>query len=222
MRSFSFVIPCWNHYNLLHQILFDIYQKCSRGPIKEVIVMDNGSTDQDFADGIDWWKTNGMLPIRHLRTRENVGFLRASNIGLKKAEGDIICLISDDVRIHKDIVASILSFDPIELLLIGGRLLDWDTGWNTFDGRVFPYLEGWLLAAHRDVWSTIDYFDELYAPNDMEDVDISTKAIECGYSLATLPENYTTHIGAQSIGYSPEREALTKINKEKFRNKWIK
>lgn len=222
MKTFSFVIPCYNHYQLLHTLLFDIYQKCNRNAVTEIIVVDDCSTEDTFAEGIEWWKTNGMLPIRHLRMKQNSGFLKSSNTGLRKATGEVVCLISNDVRIHKDIVSQILSYDPIELLLIGGRLLDWDTGWNKFGNQIFPYIEGWLLAAHTSAWLTMNYLDERFMPNDYEDVDLSTTAISNGFSLVPLPENYTTHLGGQSLGYNPEREKITLTNREKFKDKWIK
>jgi len=222
MKTFSFVIPVFNKYHLLHQVLFDIYQKCST--VDEVIIADNGSTDEDFYAGLDWWKKSNMLPIRHLHIKENVGFLKASNIGIKKAKGDVVCLISNDVRIYKDIVKG--SFDALSGwnggALVGGRFIDFDSGWNTFNNKVFGYLEGWLLATTKSAWEELFYFDEQYAPNDYEDIDLSTKALALGYDLVALPEDMTQHIGAQTLGYNPEREAITLANKEKFRQKWVK
>lgn len=222
MKTFSFVIPTYNHYNLLHQTLFDIYQKCST--VDEVIIVDDASTDQDYYDGLKWWKSRDMFPVlRHLHIKDNVGFLKASNAGLRAATGDVVCLLSNDVRIHKDIVKGI--FDALLRdaggVLVGGRLIDWDSGWNTFDNKVFQYLEGWLLATTKNAWDELFYFDEQFAPSDMEDVDLSTKALALGYELVELPSDMTHHIGGQSIGFNPEREKITLANKEKFRLKWM-
>ena len=218
--KFSFVIPTYNHYGLLHQLLWDIYKVCS--PVHEVIVVDDHSTDTTLLDGISWWKEQGFLPIQHVRLNKNVMFLRASNEGLKRATGDIVCLISTDVRIHRNIVDEIeMSLSWQKPTLVGGRYLDWDTGWNTFDGRIFPYLEGWLLATHKDGWEDLGYFDERFVPSDMEDIDLSATAEYRGYRLFSLASDMTTHLGGQSIGFNPEREAITIANKEKFRKKWI-
>jgi glycosyltransferase involved in cell wall biosynthesis len=223
MKTFSFVIPTFNHYNLLHQCLYDIYQKCS--PVLEVIVVDDCSTDQEYHDGLKWWVGNGMLPIRVVRMKENSMFLKASNAGLKRAEGDIVCLLSNDVRIFKDIVAMELVVRSKEdKLLSGGIVYHGSTGWNEFDGRIFPYVEGWLLTTTNDGWRELEYFDEQFAPSDFEDVDLSTKAISLGYALGAhndLAGDTVRHIGAQSIGYNSDREAITKINREKFRRKWL-
>lgn len=182
--------------------------------------MDDGR-DQETLDGMEWWMMSNMLPIRYERNPKDLGFLLNSNKGLKKATGDILALISTDVRIHKDVVKDIdmlLNNFQEYKYLVGGRLLDWDTGWNF--GH--PYLEGWFLCTKKDVWKELKYFDEQYAPNDMEDVDLSMKAKSLGYDLFALHEDYLSHTGAQSIGYSPEREAITQKNKKKFEDKWIK
>jgi len=220
MKTFSFVIPTYNHYPLLHTTLYDIYQKCSRPD--EVIVVDDYSDDETYHAGLKWWKENGMLPIRHVRTKENYGFLKASNVGLKKAKGDIVCLMSNDVRLHGDILTQISRILSAENggTLVGGRMIDWDSGWNTFNGRTYKYLEGWLLATTNDAWRELGYFDTQFAPSDMEDVDLSATAFALGYDLIALPQDLTHHMGGQSIGFNPEREAITIQNKEKFRLKW--
>ncbi len=215
--KFSFVIPTYNRYDLVHQCLYDIYRRCS--DVSEVVVMDDASPE-DMSDGLNWWMTNGMLPVRHVRMKENSGFLRTSNTGLKLATGDMICLLSNDVRIHKDITKYCVGREKNQVY--GGRLLDWDTGWNKFGKTIYPYLEGWLLLADRDVWKDIGYFDERYAPYDAEDMDFSTTALSKGYGLSAFPEDYTSHMGAQSIKYGEEREAQTKINQKKFEDKWVK
>lgn len=216
----SIVIPTYNHYNLLHQCLFDIYQKCSL--VDEVLVVNDCSPDEEVNTGLEWWKKTGMVPVRHLRLSENVMFLRASNIGMQRAKGDVIILLSNDVRLHGNIVTPILdTLASNERTLIGGRYLDWGTGWNQFGTTIFPYLEGWLLATTKEGWKELGYFDERYAPSDFEDVDLSTTARLNNYHLWSLPETITTHLGGQSIGFNPKREAITIANKEKFKKKWM-
>jgi glycosyltransferase involved in cell wall biosynthesis len=146
--KFSFVIPAYNNYQLLHQLLWDIYKNCS--PVYEVIVTDDG-TDKETLDGMDWW--TGLLPVRHTRNKKALGFLKNSNNGLTLATGDVLCLVSTDVRIYKDIVKYSTEMNSNEML--GGRYLDWDTGWNTFNGKIFPYLEGWLLCTSKDFWKEV-------------------------------------------------------------------
>jgi len=214
--STSIVIPAYGRWDLLHQLLFDLYKNCSL--IEEVIIVNDKSDDVTTRDGLGWWKMTNMLPIEVIETPENLGFLRSANLGLKSAVEDNVILISTDVRVHKDIVEHMKLSQP--QYIVGGRLLDWNTGWNTINDTVFPYLEGWILGTSKEVWRTLGYFDERYAPCDMEDVDFSAQAVFWDYHLSTFPEGYVSHIGAQTIGYGEEREKGTKKNKERFGEKW--
>lgn len=218
MKKVSFVITNYNGWSMVHQLLFDIFKTCHLPSIHEVIVVNNGCTEPESFSGLEWWVSTGILPVREVRLEKNIGFLRAANAGMREAKGDVVCLVSNDVRIHDDVVSFITKSGRT---LFGGRLLDYDTGWNSFDGRVFPYLEGWLLATDKSVWEELGYFDERFAPNDMEDVDLSTSALASGCILFPIPDGYATHIGAQTLKYTPEREEITKKNREKFREKWV-
>lgn len=216
----SFAIPIYCKWELTHRLLFDIYQKCP--DVYEVVVVNDNCNDQDVLDGLEWWKGNGLLPLKVIKLSKNVMFLRASNIAIQQCTGDVIITISNDVRIYRDIIEPLLVLlKTNKKTLVGGRILDWDTGWNQFNGKVFSYLEGWLLATTKENWEELGYFDERYMPSDCEDMDLSTKALSMGYSLASFPNDMTHHVGAQSIGYNPAREAITIANKEKFRQKWL-
>jgi GT2 family glycosyltransferase len=216
----SFVIPTYNHADLLTNLLMDILTYNSE--VDEVFVVDNGSTDKELLFHVyEWWKEHSSLPITPCLIKDNVGFLKACNFGVSRASGDIIILVSNDVRIERPILAEVRE-KLNEGTILGGRLLDMDTGWNCFDGRVFKYLEGWLLCFRKEDWEKIGGFDERYCPHIFEDVDFSTSAISKGYSLVQLESAGVSHMGAQTINYTSERDALTRENQSKFKEKWLK
>lgn len=219
--KFSFVIPVYNNYHLLHRLLLDILQKAS--PVYEVIIMDDASTEEKYYEGLKWWKSQFGEKLKVYRSRENRGFLLNANKGLDLASGDVVILVSTDVRIYKNIVSivtELLKINPKRL--ISGTVYQRSTGWNDFDGTIYPYAEGYLLAATKKAWNDIGYFDEQYQPFDYEDMDLSTTALSKGYELTQLPDGSVKHLGGQSIGYNEKREAQTKINQRKFREKWVK
>ena len=213
----SFVIPIYDHWNLINDLLVDIMNHTKPD---EIIVVDDYSTDQATLDGLAWWEN--FYDVKVIRPINNLGFLRAANYGVSKATGDAICLISSDVRIEDDLaktVKELLELDP--KILIGGILYEHDTGWNTFSGKTFKYLEGWLLCCMKSAWDEFGGFDERYVPNDFEDVDLSTTAISKGYSLVSLSNSKIRHLGGQTIGYTGIRAELTRRNREKFGAKWM-
>lgn len=214
----SIVIPTFNQYPLLHQLLMDIKQHCQG--VSEVLVVNDSSTERDIYKGLEFWKKLNIIPLRVINIEENVGFLKASNKGIKAAKGDIVILISTDVRIYsRNFYDEILhSVNP--KTLVGTKLYTEATGWNQFGDYVQPYLEGWCLAANAGVWQLLNYFDERYAPSDFEDVCLSRTAMEEGLDLIQIPEGSTMHMGGKSIGYNSEREAHTIENRKKFADKW--
>lgn len=216
----SIVIPVYNNFPLLNDLLAGLRDNTDAD---EILIADDISPDRQTQAGIRWWEDNyeNVKSIRH-PSQKNIGFLRNSNFGMRIASGNIICLISTDVIIGTDL-CSILkrAIEENPKRLIGGTVYHASTGWNQFGAKVFPYAEGWLLAATRENWEELGYFDERYSPNDFEDVDLSTTALQKGFELHSLNHPRIRHIGGQSIGYNEQREELTKRNQKTFEAKWI-
>lgn len=221
-KSVSIVIPFYNHWDLVHSLLFDLYTY-NRNDISEIILVDDSSTEE-IEGGIKFWQQlfGKDVSIRVVNNEYNVGFLLSANLGMKSANGDYLILISNDVRVPCSFVKDIVRILSVNKTLVGGRLLDYDTGWNKFYDKIYPYLEGWLLACKRREWDELEGFDPLFSPNDYEDVDLSTKALSMGYGLVPLNNSKIVHIGAQSIKYGSEREIGTEINQRKFEMKWVR
>jgi GT2 family glycosyltransferase len=224
----TIVTLCFNKFELTNRLLTGL-QKHESENIDALIVVDNHSTDGTQA-GLQQWRLQwGGVGFEIFTEKKNVGFTIGANDGLGLANtmsgdgNDIIFLISNDVQINGKFVvqaADILS--ATQNYLVGQKLLSNDTGWNTFDGRVFPYLEGFFLAATARGWRELGFFDSNYAPFDYEDVDLSTNAKKRGYKLTPLNNPAIIHEGAGTLGYTPEREAITRRNQEYFRGKWVK
>lgn len=216
MTNVSFVIPAYNHWELTHHVLTDISAYSPH--VEEILILDNGSGDNAVRIGLEYWEKT-YLPVRVLRVDENIGFIGICNWGVPQAEHENVVLISNDVRIKSDLANEVrakLTWNNI----LGGVLYRGSTGWNEFDRVIYPYLEGWLLAFKKKSWEDLGGFDEDFAPFDYEDVDLSTSAINMGYTLEQLEGNYE-HLAAQTIGYNPERLKVTERNREIFREKWI-
>ena len=231
MCNVHIVIPVYNNWAMCHELLWKL-QKIEAKNISSIHLINDCSTDDEVVGGLKWWASSygSKFPIYFINNSENMGFLQTSNYGMQMVAGldstkdtDIIVLLSTDVNISYPFIQQIkdlIEYNPESL--VGGVLYSHDTGWNKFGSRLFPYLEGWLLAAQVKTWDFLEYFDEQFSPCDYEDLDLSTKAIEAGRHLAPLNNPGIFHLGGKSIGYSPVREARTRINQEKFKNKWIK
>lgn len=226
-ESVSIIIPHFEHWDLTHALMADIYYK-ERENISEIVLVNNGGTSQEVLMGQEYWRNmyETLSPgayVRIINLPSNRGFLLAANLGLIEAQGMLKILISNDVRIKGTFVQEIrdILFPAKDRKLVGQKLYMTDTGWNNFDGKIYQYLEGFFLAASVGAWEHLGYFDTRYVPSDYEDIDLSTTALKLNYSLVPLNFPHIEHLGARTYGYNPEREAITKANREKFRAKWV-
>ena len=153
--STSVVIPMYNNWNLTHQILLDLYKNC-REDIDELLIINDASTQDTVYEGLAWWKNEKLLPISEIRLRENHKFTLASNLGMARATGDYLFLISNDVRIHHNFIrAGVEALTEHPDSEVGIILYDYDTGWNSFDGQYFPYLDGSVIGCTKDLYGFI-------------------------------------------------------------------
>lgn len=230
MNKAIVIIPHYNRWDLSHARLWELY-KHEKENINYVLLINDSSTDEQTDGGLNWWidfKLKTGFDFRVIHTEENVGFLRACNIGLtyvkleeKEADTPVI-LLSNDVLIRGKFIEQIIDTLSNVKSLMGGVLYTQDTGWNKFGDKVFQYLEGWLLATTWSNWKELGGgFDPIYVPHDYEDIDLSTTALTKGYELVPLNNVNLQHLGGQSIGFSPEREKITNENKKKFEAKWV-
>jgi len=189
-----------------------------------IVLVDDASENDGYRGNIAWWqKEIAKHSVYYIRNKKNLGFGGSMNRGAKvalKHDAEILVFLSNDVRIFNDFIAEIVShIEEDKMILLGGTLLDYDTGWNVLDGKVISYLNGWLLACHKDVWEDIGGFDPRYGKYDYEDIDLSLTARTRGYALMPLASKFN-HLAAQTVPYSPEREKITKENQQKFIEKW--
>jgi N-acetylglucosaminyl-diphospho-decaprenol L-rhamnosyltransferase len=62
---------------------------------------------------------------------------------------------------------------------------------------------GAFLMFRRDVWSTLNGFDQQFEPVWFEDVDFCRRAIEAGYRIQYVPSVVARHLGGHSVGQIP-------------------
>lgn len=226
----TIIIPYFNRWDLTHARLYDIFShvKTDESRPIEVVLINDCSTDADCEGGAAWWQKSvkKSYEIRYHKNSQNYGFGRSCNIGARMAQGDFLVFLSNDVVIRGDFLVPVLErLASKPKSVIGGRVLAFDTGWNTIlvDGhkQIIPYPEGWLIACTKEAWVDLGGFDPRYAPYDCEDVDLGATAIQKGYELVSLDSPHLQHLSGQTImTVNRNRQAVTNINRQKFIEKW--
>lgn len=92
----------------------------------EIIVIDNNSTDDSCA------MMKARFPnIKLIENKENSGFPKGNNIGVKEAKGKYICILNPDTVVAEDTFEKVLAFaeKQKDLGIVGCKLID---GTGTF------------------------------------------------------------------------------------------
>ena len=225
--SISVIIPFYNFWSMTHQRMMELYEHVLT-PV-EIILVNDCSTDEDIEAKAYWWKSQSRHRVKVIRTPKNLGFGGAHNHGARHgvATGEILVFLSNDVRVSGDFTVDLLKVINNKVL-VGGKVLAYDTGWNLLPinekPRLFPYCMGWFVAATRKVWDDLGGWDDIYAPYDYEDVDISTTAIHKNYDLVSLDSNFLHHDHAGFTIHRTHgtkvREKITQRNQKRFIGKW--
>lgn len=99
---FSVIIPTYNRRYILGEVLNGYAKQSYQKLIKEIIIIDDGSTDdtvslvKDFIDS---------LPFKIIYIRQdNKGPAEARNKGINVASGDMILMTGDDIVPHHDMI----------------------------------------------------------------------------------------------------------------------
>lgn len=224
----SIVVLNWNGEAVIRSSLESIRRLDY--PRKEVIVVDNGSTDMskqiiktEFPD------------FRLVESDTNLGFSAGMNLGMKASRGDLILLFNNDATAHprslSELVKTamsnerigivgplILYFKPNDVIWSMGGKLDMATGTIWSDGlgkRVsagsseietritnIDYLSGCVLLTKRQVLDKIGLLDERSVIGG-QDVDWCLKARRAGFECVLNSVAVVWHVGSHSSRQMP-------------------
>src|SRR5262249_32215560 len=101
----SIVIPVLNKLEFTRQCLERIWRNTDGETSYEVIVVDNGSTDET----VEWFA--GLTPPRPLRyqqNQQNLGYAKANNIGARISRGDHLLFLNNDTLVQPNWLTEML------------------------------------------------------------------------------------------------------------------
>lgn len=198
----SIIIPCFNAEQYIKKCLNSILR--SKFPNYEVIVIDDGSTDNSIKE-----IQNAKCKI--IKNRKNLGPARARNIGGKKARGKYLFFLDIDTQVDPNCLTKIVEKFKEEDKKVGAIQANLGTAGHFLSFFGFPYeikeekkerlifgASTAAMAIRKKLFEKIKGFDEDYLIYG-EDTDLSWRVWLAGYKICFLPQAKVHHCHKSSL-----------------------
>jgi len=215
--SVAAIIPHWNRRDLLKDLLDNLKQQTR--PFDEVIIADNGSTD----DSAGLAETAGA---RVLRLQRNLGFAAAVNRGIEAVRCEWVAILNNDVSLdpkwleillaeaerHKAWFATGKTLNARRPAMIDGTFDEiarsgcaWRCGtgkpdsaiWNT--PRVIRIAPMTAALFRRSLFTDLGLLDEEFGSY-LEDVDFGIRCALAAKAGIYVPAAIAHHRGSETLG----------------------
>lgn len=182
--KYSIVIPTYNHlHDCLIPCLNSIKEYTDLANI-EVIVVANGCVDETAE-----YVNNLGYPFILIEEKKQLGYTKATNLGLKAAKGEYIVLLNNDAQLlpqTKNYWLETLArpFEVLERTGMTGPML-----FKGIEGQSNDFIMFFCAMTTRKIIDEVGYLDEIYSPGGVEDIDYGLRLILADYKLISVPIN---------------------------------
>ncbi|HEV2223907.1 MAG TPA: glycosyltransferase [Candidatus Acidoferrales bacterium] len=192
MPKVSVVIPCFNHGEFLPEAVASVVASPERDDV-EIIVVDDGSTDERTIKEMDALSASGIHVIR----QQNKGLAAARNAGIAASKAEYIFPLDADDRIRPGCLEhgiQILDANPKVGIVYGdGEYFGVRTGrWKIGPFSPRRLMEWNYIACcavyRRCIWEQNRGYDGTMPVQGLEDWDFWLGALEHGWQFAYVPE----------------------------------
>lgn len=244
--NLSIVIPNYNGEKILTKNLPHVLaavKEYKKGKV-EIIIANDPSTDKSaevIASFIASIKEKHVVgkTIDNAKKEES-GFSKNVNRGIKLATGDILILLNSDVRPYKEFLEPLLAhFSDDKVFAVGcldesieegesvprGRAVGWwQRGFlqhkaaGISEGNSL-WASGGSSAFRKSIWDKLGGLDNLFNPFYWEDIDLSYRAWKSGYKVLFEPKSIVVHEHEQ--GTIKTKFKASHVQKIAYRNQYF-
>jgi len=215
MPKVSIIFPTFNGLEDTRECLFSITKLRYPKSKMEVIIIDNGSTDNT----IPFIRKNFPW-VKIFVQKKNFGFAKAVNLGIERSNGEYLLITNNDVIFEKNYLVNLVIFlqkNP-KVGIVGGKIYyKHPKNKVAFSGAKFNFYTGLLslnkkpnkvcetdwnpgcnMFVKKKVFDKIGQFDEKFFFY-FEDLDFCLRAKRAGYQVIYHPRAILWHGEGASI-----------------------
>jgi GT2 family glycosyltransferase len=216
----SLIIPNYNNSVLLSKNLPHVLRAVEdySDNSTEIIIPDDlaSSESQMVIAQFKKFANEKKIDVKTIINKSNnlAGFSKNVNRGIGLASGDILILLNTDVSPSKNFLKSLLrhfinknifavacmdqSLDNNRIVLRGRGIGKWSRGFlihsrGEIDRDNTLWASGGSSAFNKKIWDKIGGLEELYDPFYWEDIDLSYRALKCGYNIVFEKNSTVEH-----------------------------
>jgi glycosyltransferase involved in cell wall biosynthesis/tetratricopeptide (TPR) repeat protein len=240
----SVLVLCCNAAEV-SRLCFDSLLRHTRSPW-ELIVVDNGSTDETPRLLEELRRQPGPLRVEVVTNEKNVGYPAGCNQALSRARGDWIVFLNNDTVLTPGWLEGLIGWachDWPKVGLVGPVTnasrppQEIPVSWTGLDdlpafaanlqrqqagqGLRVERLTGFCLLARRDVLDQVGGHEECYGIGFFEDDDLCVRVRRAGYDLVVAQDVFVHHFGSrtfQALGLDTRQ--LLAENFQRFLDRW--
>jgi glycosyltransferase involved in cell wall biosynthesis len=237
VNALTVVIPTFNRQALLQRALDDYLAQTAAHSIRELIVVDDGSTD-DTAITVSRVAARSPFEIRYFRQQKK-GPAAARNLGIREAKSELILFTDDDILPTPTLVAEHLAWhstNPEPQVVVLGHVT-WAPEvnatpfmiWYGSDGALFGYehLQSGIKPNYTYFYScnlslktqflrSTGTFDEEFTAAAFEDIELGYRLQRSGMRLLYNPGALAYHHQFVSFADACQRGKKTAMAREVF------
>lgn len=179
----------------------------------EIIIIDNASTDGSLQK-IKNQSANWRTKLKIIENKENLGFVRAINQGIKQSTGNYVFIGNDDVVFEKNSLKNMVEYmeKHPSVAITGGKIFLKTTqkivscGYmmNHWTGNIYPapnpqtikepdWVQGCAMLIKKSLLRKIGLLDDNFSLIYFEDFDICLRATKTGHRIIYLPAAHFWH-----------------------------
>ncbi|MCF7907840.1 MAG: glycosyltransferase family 2 protein [Candidatus Omnitrophica bacterium] len=232
--SCDIIIPVWN--------LIDFTRDCIESVLSQteypfhLIVIDNGS-DSETKEYLFKLAQQRKNEITLIRNENNLGFIKATNQGIRASKAPYLCLLNNDTIVTKgwlrEMVKLATSREDIGIVnpssntlgcnpKRGDSLESFAEERKSYSGEYseLAWATGFCMLIKRKIIEEVGLLDEVYGMGNFEDADFCKRAQKQGYLSVCAKAAYVHHQERRSFIRFKKFNQNFEDNKQTFYAKW--